>query len=115
MTSSQEAPDFIGFSVRWFAWRSAYPISIVTGYRAAHLLFGTSNEPDMVIPRRMAFWMVRTLGMWSYPEIGRALGRDHTTIRLATVTVEQSLKEKSMPYYPLMMDVLEVDRELRRP
>ena len=58
--------------------------------------------------------MVRALSPWSYPEIGEALGRDHSTIRLATIVVAQSLEEKSWPYYPLLKDVLEVADELRR-
>lgn len=90
------------------------PICLVSGYGIRDILFSTSRKRHLVFARRLAFWMVRTMGCYSNSEIGRALGHDHTTIRLAVIVVGESLEKRSDPYYPLLKDVLEVDDELRR-
>jgi chromosomal replication initiation ATPase DnaA len=40
---------------------------------------GRDNDRSVTSARMIACWLLRETGM-SYPEIGRALGRDHTTI-----------------------------------
>lgn len=44
------------------------------------MILGTSRMPKAVAARQVAAWMLHEQGM-SYSAAGRALGRDHTTVR----------------------------------
>ena len=35
------------FDIRWFAWRSAIPICLVSGYSVRDILFSTSRKPRL--------------------------------------------------------------------
>jgi chromosomal replication initiation ATPase DnaA len=49
---------------------------------APDAILGPSRQPHLVEARAEVFRELRALG-WSYPRIGRAVGRDHTTIHAA--------------------------------
>ncbi len=46
-------------------------------------IFDQNKRPRVVRARQSVVWGVRTIGKLSYPEIGQALDRDHTTIQNA--------------------------------
>lgn len=54
---------------------------------------GESRLANIVRPRQMLMYAAREWLQWSYPQIGRALGRDHTTIMYAHRRVRARLAE----------------------
>lgn len=57
-------------------------------------LFGRRRLPQFVLPRQRLCWELRLLG-WSYPMIGRAIGRDPTTVIWAVRRHEERLKSQA--------------------
>lgn len=51
-------------------------------------VYSESRRPDVVRARQVAMWLLRESGR-SFPEIGQALGRDHTTALWACKRVEK--------------------------
>jgi chromosomal replication initiator protein len=45
-------------------------------------------------PRQEAMWLMRQTGRYSYPQIGRFFGKDHTTVLHAERQYEKRLAEK---------------------
>ena len=54
-------------------------------------LTGTGKHKSVTEARRVAYWLLRTLGALSLPEIGRALAKDHTS---AMVGVRACLRQR---------------------
>lgn len=52
------------------------------GLTADQLMADRSHLPLLVRARARVYRALRTLG-WSYPQIGRACGRDHTVVMMA--------------------------------
>ena len=59
------------------------------------LLRRRTRAPAISHPRQAAMWLARTQGH-SYPEIGRALGFDHTTVMYGCRAVENRAGRDSM-------------------
>src|SRR5204863_2918621 len=53
----------------------------------AALWLAKTRVPKLVIIRKVAMWMLRKHTKLSYPELGRYLDRDHTTIVYAFKTI----------------------------
>lgn len=43
-------------------------------------LMRRTNQPGVTVPRQCAMWLARHMTVLSLPQIGRILGRDHTTV-----------------------------------
>ena len=54
-------------------------------------IFGHARHPDTDRARRRAMAVLRWSTQWSYPEIGRVFGRDHTTVLHAVRRYEEEL------------------------
>lgn len=76
-------------------------LSMRTIIELASQFFGVSvvdivsprREARLVEARHIAMYAIRDLMPRSYPEIGRAFGgRDHTSIRLACINIEQAIR-----------------------
>ena len=59
--------------------------------RAAILAKGSrgTDTPQVRIARKVAMWLAYRTGQWSYPELGRAFCRDHTTVRTSCIHVTE--------------------------
>jgi chromosomal replication initiator protein len=44
------------------------------------MLTGKSRSRDFVIPRQVAMYLIREILNFSFPEIARFFGKDHTTV-----------------------------------
>ena len=43
-------------------------------------ILGNAKTKDVVVPRQVAMYLIREMTDMSFPEIGRFMGRDHTTV-----------------------------------
>jgi chromosomal replication initiator protein len=43
-------------------------------------ILGKKRNKEIVMPRQVAMYLAREMGQMSYPDIGRAFGRDYTTV-----------------------------------
>ena len=43
-------------------------------------ILGKKRNKEIVLPRQVAMFLAREMGQMSYPDIGRAFGRDYTTV-----------------------------------
>lgn len=57
------------------------------GLESVELIFGRARSKTIAEARAVAMWAARLRLGWSYPELGRAFDRDHTTILSACDTV----------------------------
>lgn len=57
-------------------------IDVVAGYydTATKDILGKKRNKEIVLPRQVAMFLAREMGQMSYPDIGRAFGRDYTTV-----------------------------------
>ena len=59
-------------------WRLAELVA--RGYQTTpYHIFGTTRRTEVTDARHVLWWVLRAVGM-SYPQIGRAVGRDHSTV-----------------------------------
>ncbi len=58
--------------------------------------FSTSNELRFVGPRKVGYYLSKTLTDYSYLQIGRKFGRDHTTILSGARTIAWAIGDKSL-------------------
>lgn len=56
-------------------------------------LLGPSRLRRVLRPRQVAMYLTREVCGWSFPRIGVAFGRDHTTVMHAVVRVEEELSD----------------------
>jgi chromosomal replication initiation ATPase DnaA len=59
------------------------------GIRHPETLLGRSRHARIAFARHHLAWELKELG-YSFPEVGRALGRDHTTIMASCRTFERA-------------------------
>ena len=52
----------------------------IRGQVGVKALMRGGRDKSRIKPRLAVYWLCRELLRWSYPEIGRALGKDHTTV-----------------------------------
>lgn len=60
----------------------------------AERIRGNAKTRDVVAPRQAAIYLIRELTGMSLPEIGRFMGRDHTTALYAINKIEERLKRE---------------------
>lgn len=66
-------------------------VSVTFGYSVDDLL-GDSRSKPIVMARQTAMFVCRAFLNMSYPEIGKALGRDHSTVMHGCKKIEDFLK-----------------------
>lgn len=54
----------------------------------------TSSVTNVIEWRSLAMWLARTEGGFSYLELGKAFGRDHSTIHYAVEKIQRQIKER---------------------
>jgi len=57
-------------------------------------ILGPARTQEACQPRFMAFYLVRQIGGFSLPQIGRAMSRDHTSVLLGIRRHEQRMKRE---------------------
>jgi chromosomal replication initiation ATPase DnaA len=56
-------------------------------------LLAKSRKPDRAQPRQLAMLLCRIMTGDSYPTLGRAFGRDHSSVMHGCAVIEEELKE----------------------
>ena len=83
------------------ALKGRHPTRVVFALAADYFGFklrevmGKSRVPNLVLPRQIGFYVARRLGA-SYPKIGLAARRDHTTILHGCKVIAQRIREDDM-------------------
>lgn len=75
-------PDEIALEVIMNASAAAFGVTYM------RLVGGRDSSQPVVRARRLACWLARRMTTHSYPQIGRAMGRDHTTVIAAERAAE---------------------------
>jgi hypothetical protein len=86
--------DATRFPLRRSAMRIAGIVADAYGLSTDDILSKVRYR-EIVEPRMVLFWLCRhaTRPQWSYPGIGRALGRDHTTVMHSVSRVERMIAD----------------------
>jgi chromosomal replication initiator protein len=58
-------------------------------------ILGKKRNKEIVAPRQIAMFLAREMGSMSYPDIGRAFGRDYTTVIHSYEKVKAEIKKDS--------------------
>ncbi len=80
---------------------AANPVDRIVGRVAAAFevkpkdLLGPCRQRAVLLPRQVAMYLVREVAKLSYPQIGTAFGRDHTTVLHAVRRIESDLASDS--------------------
>jgi chromosomal replication initiator protein len=82
--------DLASETVRYYSTAEADPIKIdvdtILQVVSEHFkmpvadILGKKRNKEIVMPRQVAMYLAREMGQMSYPDIGRAFGRDYTTV-----------------------------------
>ncbi len=85
-------------------------IGLVAGsfQTTADEMAGKSRKKEVLVPRQLAMYLCRRYTNASLAEIGRAMNRDHPSVRNAIAKVERAILEKA----PLRYQVEELVRQL---
>ena len=67
-------------------------------------ILGTAKTKDVVIPRQVAMYLIREMTSLSLPEIGRFMGRNHTTV-LYSIEKTQEQIEKDEDFAATVKDL----------
>ncbi len=117
------------FKARWFVWRSALPISMISGLTCEEILSGRSktlrqrdgrSKPDgskyrkeygygsryFYLERSMAIWICRTIGDISFSQIGAVIDRKNVTVMRAFNRADDAITARVPKYFDLLTDVL---------
>lgn len=70
------------------ARRAMQVVSVATACSIVDMLSPLRN-PRYAKPRHLAMWITRQSGQLSYPQMGRAFNRDHSTVIHAVKNVER--------------------------
>jgi chromosomal replication initiation ATPase DnaA len=75
---------------------------------ARNEILSVRRDKDVVLPRQVAVYLCKQLTSRSLPEIGRRMGRDHTTILHSVRRINQRLAEDN----GLAEEIAEIKREI---
>ena len=86
-------------------------ISAVANYYTISVedIMGARRNREITVPRQVAMYLCRTLADVSFPRIGDAFKRDHSTIQHGCDKVEQELKTDAT----LASQVSDISRQLK--
>lgn len=99
------------FRARWFIWRSALPIAIVSNLPIDTMLCLDGRYPKKAIsmPRNLSIWIARDVGDLTFSQIGAVLSRDHTTIGHSTRLIDRAFERGDEAVTDLLHQVLELE------
>lgn len=86
------------------AWRALVAAVAAESGIPADDLLGRRRQPRVARARHLLCWCARDRLGWSYPKIGRVLGRDHTTVLHAVrmVAADRGLLDRAPAVYALI-------------
>lgn len=84
-------PEYIGVHTKTLLRELATEVSEVTGI-SVYAIFSKRRDKPTARARQTVMWKARKLG-YSFPEIGKAFGKDHTTVLHAYRTIENLMNE----------------------
>ncbi len=72
-------------------------VSVVAHYYkvSATDIYGKTRKQEVVLARHISMWLVRSINKFSYKQIGKTFGRDHSTTMAAISKVDNSMKINS--------------------
>ncbi len=72
-------------------------VSIVAHYYkvSTNDIFGKTRKQEVVLARHISMWLVRSINKYSYKQIGRIFGRDHSTTITAITKIDTAMKINS--------------------
>ncbi len=97
--------DLAAETVRYYSTAEADPIKVdvqtIIEVVAEHFktpvsdILGKKRNKEIVMPRQIAMYLAREMGSMSYPDIGRAFGRDYTTVIHSYEKIKTEVKRDS--------------------
>jgi chromosomal replication initiator protein len=97
--------DLASETVRYYSTAEAEPVKIevetIMQVVAEHFkmpvsdILGKKRNKEIVLPRQVAMFLAREMGQMSYPDIGRAFGRDYTTVIHSYEKIKTEVKKDS--------------------
>jgi len=97
--------DLASETVRYYSTAEADPIKIdvdtIIQVVSDHYkmpvadILGKKRNKEIVLPRQVAMFLAREMGQMSYPDIGRAFGRDYTTVIHSYEKIKTETKKDS--------------------
>jgi chromosomal replication initiator protein len=97
--------DLASETVRYYSTAEAEPVKIdvdtIIQVVSEHFkmpvadILGKKRNKEIVIPRQVAMFLAREMGQMSYPDIGRAFGRDYTTVIHSYEKIKSEVKKDS--------------------
>jgi chromosomal replication initiator protein len=95
--------DLASETVRYYSTAEADPIKIdvdtIIQVVSEHFkmpvadILGKKRNKEIVLPRQVAMYLAREMGQMSYPDIGRAFGRDYTTVIHSYEKIKTEIKK----------------------
>lgn len=97
--------DLAAETVRYYSTAEAEPVKVDVNtiievvaeqYKmAVDDILGKKRNKEIVMPRQVAMYLAREMGGMSYPDIGRAFGRDYTTVIHSYEKIKTEVKRDS--------------------
>ncbi len=97
--------DLASETVRYYSTAEAEPIKVEVDtiiqvvsdhYKLAISdILGKKRNKEIVTPRQVAMYLAREMAQMSYPDIGRAFGRDYTTVIHSYEKIKSEIKKDS--------------------
>ena len=97
--------DLAAETVRYYSTAEAEPlkvevdtiIQVVSDHYKMPVrdILGKKRNKEIVLPRQVAMYLAREMGAMSYPDIGRAFGRDYTTVIHSFEKIKSEIKKDS--------------------
>jgi chromosomal replication initiator protein len=97
--------DLAAETVRYYSTAEAEPVKVdvqtiievvAEQYKmAVDDILGKKRNKEIVMPRQVAMYLAREMGGMSYPDIGRAFGRDYTTVIHSYEKIKNEVKRDS--------------------
>lgn len=97
--------DLASETVRYYSTAEAEPIKVevdtviqvVSDYykMSVNDILGKKRNKEIVTPRQVAMFLTREMAQMSYPDIGRAFGRDYTTVIHSYEKIKSETKKDS--------------------
>jgi len=97
--------DLAAETVRYYSTAEAEPLKVdvdtIIQVVSDHFkmpvsdILGKKRNKEIVMPRQIAMYLAREMGGMSYPDIGRAFGRDYTTVIHSYEKIKSEIKKDS--------------------
>lgn len=100
------------FRVKWFIYRATIPVAIVSGISSG-IILSDDRTRDVSNARSLVMWIAYHTGSLSYSSMGRAMNRDHSTVRHAVHVAGDKIAERSGGIYMILVDVVHLEGQWR--